>query len=218
MILPIEVTFRGVQHNEQAEAWVREAAGKLDQVYSKIMSCRVVIELPHQHRHWGNPFQVRVDLSVPGKELTVTGEPKLPSPQRVRQTKKSKRLEIDAPYKDLHVAIRDAFRAAKRQLQDYVRLRRRESKTHETQPRGRVSRIFAGEGYGFLTTQDGREVYFHRDSVLHNAFDRLEPGTEVNFAEEEGEKGPQASTVKATRRHQSPYPEKKSRRRVRPFA
>jgi cold shock CspA family protein/ribosome-associated translation inhibitor RaiA len=219
MILPIEVTFREMERNDQAEAWVRDAAAKLDQLYPKIMSCRVVIEVPHQRRESGNPYQVRVDLSVPGKELTVTREPKVTgSPRRVRQTRRSKRLEIDAPYKDLHAAIRDAFKAAKRQLRDYVRLQRREMKTHDTPPRARVSRLFPGEGYGFLTAPDGREIYFHRDSVLNGAFDRLEPGLEVNFAEEEGEKGPQASTVKLTRRHQSPYTEKKSRRRTRPFA
>jgi cold shock CspA family protein len=51
------------------------------------------------------------------------------------------------------------------------------------------------EGYGFLMTPDGRELYFHRHSVLHDDFERLAVGTEVRFEEEEGEKGPQASTV-----------------------
>jgi cold shock CspA family protein len=219
MILPVQVTFRELEPNEQAEAWVREAAAKLDRLYPKIVSCRVAIEEPHQHRQRGNPYQVRVELSVPGKELTVTREPKLPgSPQRIPQRKRSKRLEIDAPHKDLHIAIRDAFSAARRQLQDYVRLQRRELKTHETPPRAHVARVFPEEDYGFLVGQDGREIYFHRDSVLNDAFDRLKPGVEVSFAEEEGDKGPQASTVKLSRHHQSPYSEKKSRRRTRPFS
>jgi cold shock CspA family protein len=68
-------------------------------------------------------------------------------------------------------------------------------KVKATFPRGRVIRLFREEGYGFLETPDGREIYFHRNSVLHPGFDRLEIGTEVRFAEEEGEKGPQASTV-----------------------
>jgi cold shock CspA family protein len=219
MILPLEITFHETERNDQAEAWIREAAAKLDQVYPKIMSCRVIVEVPHQRRQRGNPYQVRLDLSVPGKEITVTREPNLPaSPQRVRQPNRSKRLEIDSRYKDLEIAIRDAFKAAKRQLQDYVRLQRRELKTHETSPHARVTKLFSDEAYGFLTTPDGREIYFHRDSVLNDAFGRLEPGMEVNFAEEAGEKGPQASTVKLTRRHQSPYTEKKSRRRVRSLA
>jgi cold shock CspA family protein len=60
----------------------------------------------------------------------------------------------------------------------------------------RVVRIFPIEDYGFLETLDGREIYFHKNSVLQTSFDRLEVGTEVYFAEEVGEKGPQASTVR----------------------
>jgi cold shock CspA family protein len=64
-----------------------------------------------------------------------------------------------------------------------------------------VSKLFPDEGYGFIGTPDGREVYFHRDSVLHGGFDHLRIGTEVAFVEEEGKKGPQASTVKPVGRH-----------------
>jgi cold shock CspA family protein len=53
------------------------------------------------------------------------------------------------------------------------------------------------EGYGFLTAQDGREIYFDRRSVLNDAFDRLEEGTPVRYMEEPGAEGPQASTVAA---------------------
>ena len=68
---------------------------------------------------------------------------------------------------------------------------------------GRVVELFKDDGYGFVETSDGWEYYFHRNSVLHDGFDRLEIGTEVRFAEEEGEKGPQASTVEIVgpRRH-----------------
>jgi len=58
-----------------------------------------------------------------------------------------------------------------------------------------VVKIFPGEGYGFLEDDEGREIYFHRNSVLDGAFQRLEVGSEVRFAEEAGEKGPQASSV-----------------------
>jgi cold shock CspA family protein len=58
-----------------------------------------------------------------------------------------------------------------------------------------VSKLFPEQGYGFIETRAGAEVYFHRNSVLNHAFDRLTTGTEVRFVEEEGEKGPQASTV-----------------------
>ena len=54
------------------------------------------------------------------------------------------------------------------------------------------------DGYGFLESPDGRELYFHRNSVLHNEFERLELGDCVTFSEEEGQRGPQASSVKRT--------------------
>ena len=85
--------------------------------------------------------------------------------------------------------------AARRRLEDYARRQRGAVKSHEETHRARVSRLFPEAGYGFLETPDGREIYFHRHSVLHPGFDRLAVGTEVRFVEEAGEKGPQASTV-----------------------
>jgi cold shock CspA family protein len=61
--------------------------------------------------------------------------------------------------------------------------------------RGRVAKLIAEENYGFIESPDGREIYFHRNSVLDGAFDRLKVGAEVRFVEEDGDKGPQASTV-----------------------
>ncbi len=80
-------------------------------------------------------------------------------------------------------------------LEDYAGRQRGAVKSHAETHRARVSRLFPEGGYGFLATPDGREIYFHRHSVLHPGFDRLAIGTEVRFVEEPGEKGPQASTV-----------------------
>jgi cold shock CspA family protein len=71
----------------------------------------------------------------------------------------------------------------------------------ESAPHALVSKLFPEEGYGFLSTPDGREIYFHRDSVLHEGFDYLKMGTEVTFVEAEGKEGPQASTVKPVGKH-----------------
>lgn len=102
-------------------------------------------------------------------------------------------------HSDIYVAIRDTFDAAKRQLEDYVRERRRDVKQHVPSPRGRVIRLFPSEGYGFLENQDGKEVYFHQNAVLNGRFDDLNVGSEVLFAEEAGDEGPQASTVEFIR-------------------
>jgi cold shock CspA family protein len=173
-----------MEHSEAIEASVREKAAHLDVFADHIMGCRVVVQPASQHHKHGNLYEVRIDLTVPGEEIVVTREP-------------SQHTE----YRDIHVALRDAFDAARRQLEDYVRRRRGAVKALETAPHARVSKLFPAEGYGFLETADGREVYFHRHSVLHDAFDRLEVGTEVAFVEEKGDKGPQASTVKLVGRH-----------------
>lgn len=184
MQLPLQVSFRHMEHSAPIEALIRERAAKLDTFADQIMSCRVVVEPASKHHEHGNLYEVRIDLTVPGEEIVVTREP-------------SEHIE----YKDIHVALRDAFDAARRQLEDYVRRRRGSVKTLETAPHARVSKLFPDEGYGFIKTPDGREIYFHCDSVLHKGFDRLEVGTEVTFVEEEGKKGPQASTVRPVGKH-----------------
>ena len=74
---------------------------------------------------------------------------------------------------DIYVAVRDAFDAAGRRLEDYVRRKRHDVKTLESMPHGKVSSLFPEESYGFLKTLDGREIYFHRNGVLHEGFNRL---------------------------------------------
>jgi len=60
-----------------------------------------------------------------------------------------------------------------------------------------VTKLFVDRGYGFIEDEEGREIYFHRNSVLGIAFEKLHVGAKVRFAEEDGDKGPQASTVHA---------------------
>lgn len=177
MQLPLQVTARDFALSEAAEADIRAKAGQLDQYYDGIIGCRVVVESPVRHHRKG-PFTVRIDLSVPGAEVVVD-------------------RQADA---DLYVAIRDAFDAARRRLEDYARRQRGTVKTHVPAPQGRVSLLHPEQGYGFITTPEGREIYFHRNSVLPPGFDQLELGTAVRFAEEAGQEGPQASTVAITGR------------------
>jgi len=161
------------------ERRIREKVEKLERFHPNITACRVTIELPNQKHQKGNLFQVRIDMEVAGSLLVAD-----------RSSSKNHAHE------DVYVAIRDAFNALRRQLQDYVRVRRGEVKAHEEGPSyARVAKIFPYEGFGFLTTSEGREIYFHKNSVLNDGFDRLEVGFDVRYAEEQGENGPQASTV-----------------------
>jgi ribosomal subunit interface protein len=174
MEIPLQITAHDFRLNPAIESEIRDKAAKLDTYYDRIIRCRVVIEAPVGHHRRGGPFDVRIDVTVPGSELVVN------------------RQEDD----DLTVAIRNAFDAMRRRLEDYVRQQRGDIKTHEEPlQNGRVTKLFPQEGYGFLETSDGREIYFHSHSVLEPGFERLTVGTDVRFVEEYGQKGAQASTV-----------------------
>lgn len=180
MRVPLEITFRGVQKTDGLESLIREKASKLDKLSDSLISCHVAVEKPQKHQRSGNPFRVRINLRVPpGQEIVVKRE--------------SSGGEL---HDSVTKVIRDAFEAAHRKLQDVLERRRGEVKAHpEQEAAAFVSKIFRQEGYGFILSADGREFYFHRNSVLNDDFDRLEVGTGVRFVEEAGEKGPQASTI-----------------------
>ena len=182
MQIPLEITIRDFPRWEAVEDAIREKAARLEQFCDNITSCRVLVEAPHRSQSKGQLYHVRIDLTVPGREIVVKRDP----PQNTRN-------------EDVYVAVRDAFKAAQRRLQDYVRERRGQVKQHEVPPHGRVAKLF--DGYGFIETPDGREIYFHENAVLNEAFESLGTGTEVRFTEEQGEKGPQASTVRVVGRH-----------------
>lgn len=198
MIQPLQISFRNMNPSVAVETRIREEVEKLESFYNLIMRCRVVVELPHKHQRKGDLYHVRIDMTVPGAEIVVKKKPSLHSTLRhVDTEKRSKRYEAQAAHKDVYVVIRDAFADARRQLQDYVRRVRRQVKAHVPKATARVSKLFNDQGYGFLETPEGSEIYFDRSSVLHGAFDRLAIGSPVTFSERKGEKGPQASTVRS---------------------
>ena len=173
MQLPLKITVRDVGLSEAAKEEIRKKAAQLSGYDDRIIRCHVIVDAPHRHQHKGLLYEVRINITVPDAEIIIKHESN----------------------EDLYVAIRDAFDAARRRLEDSVHRQRGDVKRHETPPHGRVVQLFPEEGYGFLEAPDGREIYFHRNSVLNGGFKQLKLGSEVRFAEEEGEKGPQASTV-----------------------
>jgi cold shock CspA family protein/ribosome-associated translation inhibitor RaiA len=197
-----QITFRNMKPLEAIEEWIRAEAAKLDTFYSQLMGCRVTVEVPHRHHRKGSLYHIRIDLTVPRGEIVVKREPSLSTRARqLGEREIKKHSEVKIPHKDLRLAINDAFKAAGRRLQDYARRQRGDIKSHALLPEARVSKILQHEGYGFLTSDDGREIYFHKNSVLGRAFPRLKVGTTVRFVEEPGEKGPQASTVRIVPQH-----------------
>jgi cold shock CspA family protein len=171
--------------SEADEQAIRDAAAHLETFWNRITSCRVVIEMPRRRGHTGRLYNVRIELGLPGGEVVVGRQPR----------------------EDLRTALQAAFRAAERRVQDTVRRIRGDVKLDRHARRGVVTRLFPFEGYGFITDGNGREIYFDRPSVLRGAFDRLEEGADVRFAEESGEKGPQATMVAVTRRRRARTPE-----------
>jgi ribosome-associated translation inhibitor RaiA len=129
---PAQTTYRNMPPSEAVTARVQKEAEKLNKYFDGITSCAVVIEAPHGHNnHHGEPFHVRIELGVPGKDLVVNHNPALKQVrERDEEARARKNHEVEAPHKDVYVAIRDAFLAARRQLQDYVQCLRHEVKTH----------------------------------------------------------------------------------------
>ncbi len=203
---PLQMTFRDGTLPPVAEVWIRLEAAKLEQFYSRIMGCRVEVGSPHHHHRQGSPYHVRIDLTVPGGELVIKHEPSLRSRARQSgQPRLRKQLEISTGHKQLRLAIVDAFKAAGRRLQDYARRQRGDVKYVQMPPRARVTQLFPAKHCGFLVTSDGRDIYFHKDSVLNNGFGRLRVGALVTFVEEQGEQGPQASTVRVIGKQGPPH-------------
>jgi cold shock CspA family protein len=140
----------------------------------------VALEAVHRRHRQGTIYRVRIDLTIPGGEVIVNREP----------------AENHA-HEDLHVAVRDAFDAARRRLQDHMHRLGGQTKQHSAPLIGRISKVFAERDYAFLETETGEEVFVHRNAVVDGGFDRLKIGDRVRFviAPEEGEKGAQASAV-----------------------
>ena len=155
-----------------------------EQTYGRITGCHVVIAQPHRHHRQGGLYSVRVDLVVPGGEIVVNRD-----------------HHLDHAHEDVYVALRDAFVAARRRLEDHVRRMRGATKQHLPRAQGRVSQLFPLAGYGFIETPDGREIYFHRHAISDHDFRLVDVGSPVFYSEEEGEEGPQAAAVQLVHPH-----------------
>ncbi|MBX3205680.1 MAG: HPF/RaiA family ribosome-associated protein [Labilithrix sp.] len=177
MAVPVQITFRDIPPSAAIAAHVERRAEKLETFFVRMSKCHVVVEEPHRHSRQGRKYKVEIDMHVPGKELVISRNP-------------------EASQEDLHATIDMAFDDAERVLEDYARQLQPDMKTRVAPPRGVIAKIFHDRGYGFIAVEgEGHEVYFHRNSVIGEKFERVTVGTKVRFAEEEGDKGPQASTV-----------------------
>ena len=201
-LIPTQITFRGLVHDEALEQDVREHVTWLEQFYAGIVRCRVLVEVPHRHRHDGRHFHVRIELTVPGgPAIVVSHEPSLHGRLKdVEDEAHHKADETETVHRYAGVAIHDAFDAARRRLEDFAREERGTVKAHEVPAHGEVVELSTVDGYGFIQAGEQR-IYFNRASVMDDAFDQLTVGAPVAFVEEKGEKGPQASSVRVLGKH-----------------
>jgi ribosomal subunit interface protein len=174
MQLPLQITIKDIPHSLVLENHIQQKAKKLNTVYRRIISCRVVVDLEQKHQHQGKLFNVRIDVTVPGEEFAVT----------------------HYSNEDVYVALRDAFNGVRRRLEEFSHRQHGDGKMHHLKypMYGKIAKLFH-EGYGFIETEDGHEAYFHH-SVVKPEFKKLWVGEEVYYLEEMGEKGPQASRVR----------------------
>ena len=180
-----KIEFQGMAGTPELEDAITAHVAQLEQRWDRITACRVVLKGPGQHHQAGGLYEVHIHLSLPdGREVNV------------RRT-----AAADDRRTDLTFALNNAFKRARRQLQDQRRRAERQVKHHEGQPSGTVVRLDPSGEFGFLQAGDGQEIYFHRNSVLDDAFSRLAVGARVSFVEEAGEKGAQATTVKLLGKH-----------------
>jgi ribosomal subunit interface protein len=181
-----EITFQNLDHSDAIERRVRQSIDRLERFHPRITACRVVVMRESRHHHKGDLYKIRLHLTLPRGEVVID--------------RAGARTHA---HEDVYVAIRDAFNAAARQLEDEARRARGDVKAHEPPAHGRVARLFKDEGFGFIEASDGQEIYFHRNAVAGGGFERLEEGSEVRFvlAEGEGVEGAQASTVHPVGKH-----------------
>jgi cold shock CspA family protein len=184
MQTPLEIDFQGMTGTPDMRNAIEAHVAGLEERFGRATACRVVLKGPGSHRRTGGLYEINIRIALPdGREIDVARTP-----------------PADERHSDLAFALNDAFKRARRKLQDEVRQLQGQVKHHDSQPTGTVVRIDPSGEFGFIESSDGHEIYFHRHSVIDNPAS-LAVGAPVSFAEEIGEKGPQASTVKLLGKH-----------------
>ena len=180
---PIRIEFQGMKQVDAVHDKILRYVAELESRYGRVTTGHVVVKAPGEHHRTGGLYEINIRLALPDhKEVNVGRTPR-----------------ADERHSDIDFALHDAFKRARRQLQDRTRRLQGHVKAHEARPTGKVTRLEAD--FGTLEAPDGHDIYFHRNSVLNGDFAKLSVGALVSFVEEIGEKGPQASTVRLIDKH-----------------
>lgn len=180
---PLEIAFHNLDSSPSLEAEIRQHVERLETRCGHLIGCRVSVEALHQQHRTGNPHEVHITLSLPGKEIVVSHEP-----HHARENR---------AHPDVRTCVRDAFKVAERRLDDHKGQLRADTSTPSANAlSGQVVQIEPGADHGFLNNSNGSQVYFHRDSVTDGRFEDLTEGDVVHYVEERGDAGPTATKVR----------------------
>lgn len=183
MKLPLEITFHDTKPSPAIERAIRDSAASLNRHLDHIVSCRVTISHLFQQTEKGEPDRVRIDIVVPGDEISITRDAGAMNGTR-----------------DLSTAVRDAFDTANRLLEDEEGQRRHNGKRSIRLPHGRVRLVMRDQNRGLLEGCDGREIFFHKNSLVNAALDTLTSGMDVVYIERRGQMGNEAAAVRVVGR------------------
>lgn len=181
MQIPLEISFHNLPSSEWIEGAVRQHVDKLNKLYPRLVGCRVSVEALHKQHRTGNIYEVHIELRLPGGALVVSREPHHP---------KEKYADPD-----LGRSLRDAFAAAERQLLDYKQRQAGEVKPHDAPFQGQIAELDPAEDHGFILTNEGTQLYFHRNSVMNADLSKLKRGDTVHYVPADGDTGPIARKV-----------------------
>lgn len=183
---PLDIAFHNMEPSELMEEHIRRHVEKLEKRHPRLIGCRVSVERLHTQHRTGNLIEVHIILSLPGKDLAVSREPH--------------HAKDRFAHPDGYVSIREAFRAAEKQLQAAEPRRPQDLVTPSgSAVLGQVAQIIPQSDHGFILNNVGSQIYFHRDSVTNGEFASLQPGDPVHYVEEAGDAGPVATKVRVAR-------------------
>ncbi|MDG4648449.1 HPF/RaiA family ribosome-associated protein [Roseibacterium sp. SDUM158017] len=173
------ISYHNIDHSPAVDELVQRRIALLERRDERITGCEVTMEAPQKRKRHGRVFKVRLNVHLPGPDVSVAREVAQGSAQE-----------------DLILAVNRAFTAAEKALKKRKKVMGGvEVKHHAPILHGEIAELEPELGYGWVTADDGRRVYFQRDSLTSDQWELLEKGTRIRFREMEGEKGPYATAV-----------------------
>lgn len=175
------IAFHGLPPSRAIKNCIVRHMSKLERLYEHLISCRVSVEALHRHHRTGNVCNVHIEMHVPGRTLVVTRDPHHPKQRFARAS--------------VQGSVREAFEAAATQLKEFKALQRGETKIHLERIPGQIANIYPERDYGFILTNEGKFLYFHRNSLIQCELGKLKRGDVVHFVEMDGDTGATAGKV-----------------------